>query len=165
MLPPGYVTFKKKKSEVFWKKTDGDSGKKNKIIFSEEKSLSLYRLCCWWCGPTVEGSHTIAGVTQKKSPWPSRTRHRGSARTSHRTPRQSRTQWLSDIIEDESRRLFNLDSHKHPSYGIWLRLLRGDNVGWSRTLGFPRWTRRRCRQTRSRGTAKEGVRWYLSERL
>lgn len=146
--------------------------KQQKVIFFKKKTEQeflkrkvglFYLLCCWWCGPKVEGHRKGAVVTHQKSPRPNRTRHRGSARTSHRIRHQSHTQWLNDIIKGETRRAFHLDSNKHPSYGIQLRPLRGDNVGWSRTLCSPRCTRHRRRRTRSRGMVKEAARWYLSE--
>lgn len=169
MLPPGCVTLSKytlytfqqmsiwKQQMVILKK------KKDGTRISEAKSGSFYLLCCWWCGPKVEGHRKGAVVTQQKSPRPNRTRHQGSARTSHRTRHQSHTQWLNDIIKGEARWAFRLDPNKHPSYGIRLRPLRGDNVGWSRTLCSPRCTRHRRRRTRSQGTGKEAARWYLSE--
>lgn len=100
-----------------------------KIDFSGEKSLLFYLLCCWWCGPKVVGIHKGAVVPQQKSPAPSRTRRQGSAQTSRRTRYQSHKQWLKDIIKDETRTWFPLDSVKRPSYGSWLGPLHGASAG------------------------------------
>lgn len=56
-----------------------------------------------------------------------------------------------------------MDSIKSVPYGSQLRPRRGDSAGWSHTLGSPRCTHRRRRQTKSGDTAKERWSWYLSE--
>lgn len=158
MLPPGCETFSFKRKlctqhfptkkgfffftaccshRVHMKTTDGDAKKKTqkqrdgswKTDFSGEKSLLLYLLCCWWCGPKVVGIDKSAAVHQQKSPAPSRTRRPGSARTSRRTRHRSHKQRLEDIIKGETRTWFPLDSVQRPSYGSRLRPPRGDSAG------------------------------------